>query len=198
MKKLITFIIIGILATVSILFAGCTVTGTVELKSYTAAEAFREVWEGTRPTPVNALDVNEAEGVVPQVYDSGTESKKYSYIQFFFKSNMAGNEMACVQFNITADADVEGKIMLRYSCGPDIRVDCGTFDYSLQANQKTLLTFDFNNNFNVGSLQGEGRNYFYISFMSNYGKGSSAWYDWADVAYSISDFEIGLNEAAEE
>lgn len=197
MKKLITFIIIGILATVSILFAGCTATGTVELKSYTAAEAFREVWEGTRPTPVNALDVTLTQGIDPQVYDTGTESKLYSYINFFFKSNMAGNEMACVQFNITADADVEGTIHFEYGCG-DTHVECGRFDYSLQANKKTLLTFDFAENFIVGNLQGTGRNQLVVDISSKYGKGSSAWYDWADVAYSISDFEIGLNEAAEE
>ena len=198
MKKITIITLIVAILTVSIFtFAGCNLGGEVELKSFKASEAFREVWENVHREPVNSLDYDLIQSTDPGDYDVGTAATKYGSIRFFFKSDMAGKEMAVLQFNIVSDKDVVGKFSLRYVCG-DTDVDCGTFDYSLVADQKTLITLDFAKNFIVGNLQGSGKNGLRLSFESEERNTSDAWLAWANTSYSISDLEIALNEGLDE
>lgn len=198
MKKITIITLIVAILTVSIFtFAGCNLGGEVELKSFKASEAFREVWENVHREPVNSLDYDLIQSTDPGDYDTGTTESRYNTIKFFFKSNMAGKEIAVLQFNITADADAAGHFTVSYNCG-DTHVECGVFDYALTAGEKTLITLDFTQNFIVGSLQGSGKNSLTLWFSNDNRNTSDAWLTWANVKYSISDLEIALNEGLDE
>lgn len=197
MKKITIITLIAVILTVSIFtFAGCIGGVEAKVKSFTAAEAFREIWENVHRTPVNTLDYDLNKGISPQTYVDGSDPSKLTDFTCFFNNNMAGKEIACVQFYMTADADVEGTLYFRYHRdGFNDYTACGEFPYSLIANEKTLLTFNFTNNFVVVNSLDSNNNKLLVGFKTDLRSGTDAWLEWASTSYSISEFEIGLNEA---
>lgn len=196
MKKITIITLIVAILTVSIFtFAGCIGGVEAKVKSFTAAEAFREIWENVHRTPVNRLDYDLNKGISPQTYVDGSDPAKLEGSRCYFNRNMAGKEMACVQFYLTADADVEGELKFVYIGSFGNHTSCGLCPFSLVANERKLISFNFTNNFEVERTQKTGSNYLSMIFETELREWSDAWLEWASVSYSISEFEIGLNEA---
>ncbi|HAE88870.1 MAG TPA: hypothetical protein DCG79_03255 [Clostridiales bacterium] len=196
MKKITIITLIVAILTVSIFsFAGCIGGVEAKVKSFTAAEAFKEIWEHVHRTPVNDLDYDLNKNISPQSYVDGSDPAKLESCQCYFNNSMAGKEMAWIQFFITADADVEGSFRFRYNGSNGNYTLCGECPYSLSANEKTLISFNFSNNFVVERTLESGTNKLYIIFDTELREGTDAWLEWANTSYSFSEFEIGLNEA---
>lgn len=196
MKKIAILTLIAAILTVSIFsFAGCIGPVEAKVKSFTAAEAFREIYEHVHRTPVNDLDYDLNKNISPQSYVDGSTPAKLASCDCFFNNSMAGKEMACVQFYVTADADVDVSFRFRYNGSNGNYTLCGECPCSLQANEKTLVSFNFTKNFVVERSSDPTENKLLLFLDTEFRRGTDAWLEWANTSYSISEFEIGLNEA---
>lgn len=197
MKKRIVFIvaIIALVASLTTVLCACNVNQEVDLDSMTASEALTRVsklvWDDDVKT---ASDWERTNDVIPSIYDTGSETEAYHSIWFYFNKEKYGYEFGALQFDIVAERDVEGYWVLEfYGNLGDMTVAHSKFDFSLTANEKKTITIDFENNFMFGRNV-DGGCFLLMSFRTDLHEGGPSWQEWAKTKYTISNWEIAINE----
>ncbi len=197
MKKRIVLIvaIIALVASLTTVLCACNVNEEIDLESMTASEALTSVsklvWNDDVAT---ASDWKRTNNVVPSIYETGSETEAYHNILFNFNKEKFGYEFGALQFDIIADRDVVGYWMLEFygNLGEMIKV-YSRFEFDLKAGEIQTITIDFENNFMFGRNV-DGGCFLDLHFETDLNEGGASWKEWAKTKYTISNWEIALNE----
>lgn len=199
-KRIFTMIVVAVVLLISV-FSLCAcgggVTGEVEIKSFKAEEAIdwfavRVFDEKEGGTTHWEYEKNPFEAIA---LTNGTDFLRTRSWDFYLKkTELSGYEFAVLQFDIVADRDVEGQILLHYyGEAGDYSMDCKKdFVYALKANVKQTLTIVFDENFIVSRSHEDVM--LNMTFLSGKQRDSIADVAWTQAQYSISNWELGVNE----
>lgn len=198
-KRIFTTIVVAVVLLISV-FSLCAcgggVTGEVEIKSFKAEEAIESFY---------VCEYQEKEGGtkdwdrIPSPFEisklsTGTDMGRYWGWAFELNvANLNGYEFAVMQLSITAAQDMDGKLEIWYLSEDKkySKVCVKDYAFSLKANEKKTFSIAFEENFVVlKNLEGE----IDLHFSSGKQENSEADVAWSQNKFSISDFELGVNE----
>lgn len=124
-----------------------------------------------------------------KVADYINEVTYYNYhaLGFYFDgSKMAGEEIICMEIDITAETDVEGRLYI-HGGGTDYYDE---YEYILKAGEKKTLSIEFQETYTIKKTAQDQM--FIINFETNLNEGGPSWKEWTKVKYNISRVEIGV------
>lgn len=186
-KIIATIITVTIVALATLSFTGCN--GITEVNPVNNAEFIKEietrVWneDATRYDnyQINKLsDLNEL--------TNGTKFSRYMEISLEIASNkFDGYEFFQVEFDIVADRDVNITLGLYYGSGHEINRRYSA-PLSLKANEKVYQEWVLTKNFVVAN--GDKSPVIYIKFEGEPTSGTTAFKDWSQTKYAISNLKF--------
>ena len=193
MKK-VFLVLISLILTVSSMVAlsacGDTSVG-VKIPSYKVeemmlSEAEISLWDDNAEI---RTDNTIQEDTKISTYVNGDSFFNYCYLAFYIDSSkMAGEELICMEIDITSEVDVEGYFYIS-GAGTDYY---DKYEYELKAGEKKTYSIEFKETYVVKKSSQDQM--FGITFRTDLNEGGPSWKEWTKVKYNVSRIEIGVAE----
>lgn len=195
MKK-VFLVLISLILTVSSMVAlsacGDTSVG-VKIPSYKVeemmlSEAEIRLWDDDAEIRTDNT-IQEDKKITTYVNDGSFLN--YCGLGFYIDSSkVAGEEIICMEIDITSETDVEGYLYI-HGGGAGTFVDFyDKYEYELKAGEKKTFSIEFKETLVVKKSSQDQM--FLLTFRTDLNEGGSSWKEWTKVKYNISRIEIGV------